>query len=571
MDEYNTHVPELDDIPMRTYSCDFETTTDLDDCRVWAWACCEVGNINNITYGNDIGDFVHHLECLANCKVYFHNLGFDGAFLMDWLERNGWMWIEDRKDAADRRYTTLISDDNKVYSITLYFTRMFKVTIYDSFKIMPLSVASLSKAYGIAESKGELDYTAYREPGHILTQEEKDYISGDVRIVAQALEQFLTENLTKMTAGSNALNSYKKSLGGNKKFRKVYPVLDMDTDQFIRKAYRGGWTYCNPEIAGKVIDSGLVFDVNSLYPSVMYNEELPLYEPLWFDGEPEEDLRHPLWVACATLRFKIKDNHLPCIQLKGNSRFVATEYLTDSKGLVTMTFTNVDFELYQENYDIEVVEWHGGFKFCSNKYQFREYIDYWTEQKIQAGKDGNAGKRSIAKLMLNSLYGKFATRLEIISRRPMLVDDVLKFIPLEPEIREPVYLPVGVFVTSYARAKTVRAAQSVYDRFLYADTDSLHIKGLEIPDILDVDDFELGKWAHESTFDKAKFLRAKCYIEHEVGKDDLTVHVSGLPIRCHDQVTVENFGFGAVYTGKLYTHRVPGGIVLVEDVMEIRP
>ena len=31
----------------------------------------------------------------------------------------------------------------------------------------------------------------------------------------------------------------------------------------------------------------------------------------------------------------------------------------------------------------------------------------WIEQKIKAGKEGNGAKRQIAKLMLNSLYGKF--------------------------------------------------------------------------------------------------------------------------------------------------------------------
>ena len=31
---------EVEDRNMRVYSTDFETTTDPDDCRVWAWASC---------------------------------------------------------------------------------------------------------------------------------------------------------------------------------------------------------------------------------------------------------------------------------------------------------------------------------------------------------------------------------------------------------------------------------------------------------------------------------------------------------------------------------------------------
>lgn len=570
IEEYNFYIPDMDSLPMKAYTADFETTTRLDDCRVWAWAICDIDNTDHVLYGNTIESFMKQIEALASCHLYFHNLGFDGAFIMDWLERNGWLWIEDKKDAADKRYTTLISDANMVYSITLYFTKMFKVTIYDSFKIIPMSIEAMAKAYDLPISKGDLDYTTFREKGHVLTDNEKEYIRGDVQIAAMAMRKFLSQNLNKMTAGSNALMKYKESLGGNKKFRKVYPVLDSEIDDFIRRAYRGGWTYADPRFSNQVIGEGLVFDVNSLYPSVMYNELLPMYKPVWFDGKPKHDERYPLWVACAEISFKVKPDHLPCIQLKNTYRFKATEYITDSHGYVTMMFTSVDWELYKQQYDIKVKKWHGGYKFQGNVYQFRPYIDYWIEEKNNATIEGNSGKRSIAKLMLNSLYGKFATRLQVCSRRPQLVDDILRYVDLPPEEREPVYLPVGVFVTSYARKKTVSTAQSVYDRFLYADTDSIHIMGADLPDI-DIDDVRLGAWKHESTFEQAKFLRAKCYIEKEKGSEKLTVHVSGLPLKCHSQVTVENFGFGAIYEGKLYTHRVPGGIVLMEDVMEIRP
>lgn len=105
----------------------------------------------------------------------------------------------------------------------------------------------------------------------------------------------------------------------------------------------------------------------------------------------------------------------------------------------------------------------------------------------------------------------------------------MHYVNLEPEQRDGVYLPCGVFITSYARYKTITSAQSVYDRFIYADTDSLHLVGTEIPDCLDVDPVRLGAWKHESTFDHGKFLRAKTYVEHEVGADELTVHVAGLP------------------------------------------
>ena len=253
---------------------------------------------------------------------------------------------------------------------------------------------------------------------------------------------------------------------------------------------------------------------------------------------------------------------------KGNFRFVPTEYIEDSEGEVTFCITSVDWKLITQQYDVTDLTWHGGYMFRANPFQFKEYVGKWTEVKNNATIEGNAGKRQIAKLMLNSLYGKFATRTTVKSRKPVLIDDVVKYIDLEPTERDPVYLPVGVFITSYARYKTISSAQAVYDRFIYADTDSLHLIGTEIPETLDVDSVKLGAWKHESTFTRAKFLRPKTYVEEIDG--ELVVHCAGMPARCHKNVTLENFKPGAVYEGKLYTKRVPGGIVLVEGDMEIR-
>lgn len=557
---------------MRAYVADFETTTDPEDCRVWAWCVCDVDDVDFLVFGNDIESFVNWCRVASNCQLYFHNLGFDGAFLMDYLERSGWSWVESPTKTGHRTYTTLISDNNMVYSICLYFEKYEKARIYDSLKIVPLSVKAMAKAYGLDEGKGELDYAAYREIGHKLTDEEKDYIRRDVQIVAHVMKRYLDGGLIKMTAGSNALWDYKQMCGGYKKFRRIYPELTADEDAFIRRAYRGGFTYVNPKHQGELVGDGIVFDVNSLYPSVMYScdgEKLPHGKPVWFDGEPHPDNLFPLWVALVTCKFKLKKDHIPCIQLKGNFRYIQTEYLSDSLGEVTFCTTSVDWKLIVQQYELKGVKWDGGFKFQADTVQFKQYVDKWVEVKNKATIEGNKGQRQIAKLMLNSLYGKFATRTTVLSRRPEMIDDVIHYTNLNEQERKPVYLPVGVFVTAWARYKTISSAQKVYDRFVYADTDSLHLIGTDIPDSLDVDPVRLGAWKHESTFTKGKFIRQKTYAEEIDGK--LNIHVSGMPLYLHEQVTFDNFHLGSVYHGKLYQKRVPGGIVLVEGDMEIRP
>lgn len=558
---------------MRSYTFDFETTTNPEDCRVWAYGVYSIDDDRYITDGNSIEGFIEWCECAANCKGYFHNLGFDGVFIMDYLLKNGWLWVESKQKATDKTFTTLISDMNQVYQIVLYFTKTRYVTIQDSLKIIPLSVEAMAKAYGLEIRKGSIDYDEHREPGHEITDDERAYLVNDVAIVAKSLRTFFEQKLTKMTAGSNALFDYKRRLGGHRKFRNVFPRLSEEEDAFIRKAYRGGFTYVNPKFQGRDVGEGIVFDVNSLYPSVMAacdGQFLPYGKPVWFDGVPQPTERHPLWIACVLCSFKGRKEHIPCLQLKGNMMFKQTEYVEDSQGRVCITVTNVDWELMNKQYHVWDVEFIGGYMFHASPHMFQDYVCKWVDIKNQATISGNGGLRSLAKLMLNSLYGKFATRTTVKSRKPVLVDGVVHYVDLEPEQRDGVYLPCGVFITSYARYKTITSAQSVYDRFIYADTDSLHLVGTEIPDCLDVDPVRLGAWKHESTFDHGKFLRAKTYVEHEVGADELTVHVAGLPSRCHENVTLENFEFGTVYEGNLTARKVPGGVVLYEGTKEIR-
>lgn len=555
------------------YCADFETTVDLEDCRVWAYAIVDIDNVDNIIFGNNISNFIRWCEQAAPAIVYFHNLAFDGSFIIDYIEKKGWKWVENKRKLTKGNYTTLISDMNQVYSITLCFGKKKNIEFRDSLKIIPLSIADMAKAFKLPIQKGTLDYESYREVGHELTLDEKEYISYDVKIAAMSIKPFIEQGLSKLTAGSNALNDYYSILGGHKKFRMIYPYLNELQDTFIRKAYRGGFTYVNPKFQGKKIGEGIVLDVNSLYPSVMYScdgQLLPYGRPEWFDGKYEQDDSMPLWVGGISCWFKVKPGHIPCIQLKANKMYKQTEYIEDSRGEVTFITTSVDWELIKQQYDLQCVKFLGGYKFHACNFMFKAYVDKWIKVKNQATIEGNMGLRQIAKLMLNSLYGKFATRIKGYSRKPEIIDGVLHYVDLEEEKRNPVYLPVGVFITAHARYKTITSAQSVYDRFIYADTDSLHLLGTDLPDNLDIDAVKLGAWKHESTFYQAKFLRAKCYIEYENDSEKPTIHVAGMPKTCHENVNIDNFEIGAEYDGKLYQHRVEGGIVLVPGKMKIR-
>lgn len=552
---------------------DFETTTDPDDCRVWAWSICDLKNYKKQD-GTDIDSFMRLAsDPLFDYTVFFHNLKFDGDFIMNWLFKNGFKYVEEQDELSDKTFTTLISTNGQFFTMDIMFQNRGKfknkVHIQDSLKILPIPVKDIAKAFKLPILKGEIDYDMYRPVGYQPTNEEWLYIHKDVEIVARGLKEFFAINLKKMTLSADALFSYKKSIGGAKQFKRFFPQLDYDA--YLRPSYKGGYVYVKEDKKGETLGSGLVFDVNSLYPSVMYNELLPYYKGEYFEGNFEPTDKYPLAIMNIDICFDLKPKHLPTIQIKkGYIQFKPTDYQSTSNGeIINMTVTSVDLELIKDHYNLSYLKIIDGYKFMGRKGLFKEYIDHWTEIKIKAGKEGNGAMRFIAKRMLNSLYGKFGTNPNATCKVPYLTEDGIRFNTGQEKTKDPVYLPMASFITAYARKKTITTAQKLYDRFVYSDTDSIHITGTEIPEGIEIDDFKLGAWALESKFTRAKFLRQKCYVEEIDG--DLSVTVAGMPAQCHSLVTFDNFKLGSRYAGKLVPQRVDGGIVLKDIEYTIKP
>lgn len=579
---------------MKKYTADFETTTTEEDCRVWAYAICEVGNPDNFIYGNNMDDFIAWCaDPTHNDVLYFHNLKFDGEYIIHWLLTHGYEFVKDKKERRDNTFTTLITDMGQFYSIEIWFEvsdkrHVNKVKFLDSLKILNFSVDQIAKDFNLPIRKLKIDYKAKREVGHKLTKKEVDYIRNDVEIMSRALQIMFDEGLTKMTIGSDALADYKASCPD---FKLNFPVLPPEIDKDIRASYKGGFTYLNPIYKGKKTGSGIVFDVNSMYPARMYYDALPYGQPIFFEGKYENDPLYPLYVQQLTCIFKLKEGKVPSIQIKHNSLFVPNEYVESSDDCpVTLTLTSVDLKLFFENYDVWDITFHSGWKFQAMNGMFETYIDKWTANKIKAKKDGNSALYRISKLMLNSCYGKFGLNGNTRKKYPYLnKDGAVAYEMGELEQRETIYIPIATFITSYARSYIIRSWQAMreysmrkygFDAVVYADTDSLHcllspddVK--ELSHSLDIDDYKLGAWKFESSFKAGKYLRQKCYIEQ--GEDDvINVTVAGMPKRLAKYVNFNNFKIGfttehmKIDEPKLTYRHVNGGVLLVETDFSIK-
>ena len=603
------------------YAGDFETTTTPDDLRVWASCLVTIDTGETAFIGNDIDSFFDFLR-KRNSVVYFHNLKFDGEFILSYLLRNGYRH-DVRKTRDPGTFDTLITDDGVFYSITVYFERKNKkykkVVFYDSLKKLPFKVATISKAFELEDKKLIIDYEATRPVGWELTPEERQYIVNDCRIVAQALKIQFEKGLTKMTNASDAMNGYKEIITPGI-FDKWFPVLPIEIDDLLRKSYRGGYTFLNFKYRNQRVNTGRVYDVNSEYPAQMKYRVLPFGYPMFYEGEYEPDERYPLYIQHMEFCFKLKPGHLPCIQMKNSGRFTPTEYLTtseDSMGIdtpVEMWLTKPDLELILDHYDISNEKYFEGFKFKGAAGMFDAYIDYWVHIK----ETSTGALRQLAKLMLNSLYGRFALNPKGYKKQPRYdPDGVVRYDVLDeefceehglpkPEMRETVYTAMACFITAYARNYVVRSAQANYDRFIYGDTDSIHIEGDFDPVDVEVHPTKLGSWKHEGTFCDSKYIRAKTYMEtmveekkndalktyarilnktfdvwresERIRHHDLKVTCAGMPdnIKYTDlynpydvRVDYETFKSGSTFDGKLMPRRYPGGVVLLSTTFTI--
>lgn len=559
---------------------DFETRAGenaINECITWVWGWgLNYIHDYNPKIGNSIRTFMKECISLKSAVIYFHSLKFDGVFIIDWLLKNNYTHINKfERNQTGRFFSTLISDTGQFYSIKLVTRGGNNIEFRDSHKKLPFKVSKIAKDFNTKVKKLEIDYLLDRSEGENLTESDEKYLRNDVLIVSEVLEKLYNDGLKEMTIGSDCLKVYKKMIGGNKAFRNLFPVLGDFEHDFAKKSYKGGWCYVNPKYKGKHLKcNGFTHDVNSLYPSVMHSvskNRYPVGDGVYFKGQYIKDEKYDLYITHFKASFHVKKKHLPTIQLK-NSIFAENLYIEDSEGIQELYLTSVDFRLFLEHYDIESIKFIDGYKYQSAIGLFDVYIDKFFNDKC----NGFGAVREEAKLFLNNLYGKFAQSISSRRKIPYILDGVVKYKTIEEDDRKPVYMPVGTFVTSYAREFTIQAAQENYDIFAYGDTDSIHC--VDKPKNIVEHSLNLLCWKKECEWTEAKFERQKTYIEVVNGEPQLKcagmndeskkVFLDGISNGCYN---IDALTSGLEIKGKkLRPKTVQGGIILVQTDFKIR-
>ena len=550
--------------PNNLYCADFETTSyqqyEVEGCtKVYLWKLMGVDNdIDKI--GIDMNSFIQTITELGCSTIYFHNLSFDGEFILWWLLENEYTYDEEIK--TDKTFKSIIDETGSIYAITIRHNQKSITELKCSYKLFPKSIKEIGKLVGIDKLNETHDYNEIKHFNSVdeLTEEEVKYITNDVRIMVELIRYLQDKGIKGITMSTSAYKNWlqdKYTLCKNQ----MKKSTNEEIVEIVRKSYRGGITKVNQKYAGVEFNDVISFDVNSLYPSVMYENPMPIGEGKIYKTMEEgiKDNRH-LFIIVAFVQYaKVRTGQHAFIG--NNSGFsYARKYSYDDELQNKMLYLWSDeFNLFKLVYDaqyeiLKVVGWKKA------NYVFKDYIDRWYEVKKNAKNDV---ERSLAKLMLNSLYGKFGMNDSRITKLPMALEDKIIYGVKENNTTY-YYKEVASYITSKARCKLASFMNRCGDNFLYCDTDSVYYIGHDIPDLFKdvVDDKKLGYWKYEGHYTRFKALKAKCYLKQ---LDDGTIErkIAGCPKECAELINFDNFAPNLKLTNaKKCKKKVKGGIVI---------
>ena len=467
----------------------------------------------------------------------------------------------------------------------------------DTLKILPFSLQKCCKDFlNLDLPKEDLDYNKIRKADDELTKEELIYIYNDVFGLSRLVQKMIINgeeingkimSMNKMTTSSQALYNYKHSLledyynndnmfknsdfydevdnrlmetqfftskNEDKKadymFRAVYPHLTFAEYGFIKHSYFGGLCCVDFDNVEKFKNdkdkNGVVLDVNSLYPSMMVSKLLPygrgIFSQYPYQTKDEEfKNQYPLYFQEIIIHdLKVKNGKMHWLQVKDRLDFNGREVIKENINLngekvsIRLVLSNVLLDLLFECYDVKLYELGYCIAYKGTYDLFKNYISFWGDVK----KNSTGSKRARAKLMLNSLYGKFGssacceiTHLNTINNTFNVEHEKATY------VRESVYLPMASFITSYAKEFLVNAINSNRQYFMYCDTDSIHLKCTidKVKGVI-IHDKNFSCWCHEMSFNDYKYIGAKRYAEKNSNDNKWEIKCCGLTDKIMKQV-----------------------------------
>lgn len=520
------------------------------------------------------------------CHVYIHNLDFDiakmakevipGANLKDSIFINNNVTVfktnlmqqlyennatgQTREELDFEEYPIVFHDSLKLIGGRLKnICRDFKLDVEDA-KI-DLTQHILNLGWGKdANGKDTSDPNKYNEfmsegyyfeNVHPREEQLNEYLRNDNRSLYLIVEKLielsglpLEDFLMCPTTASLAMKVYQLNYTedyelATKSFKFKRYKEDEMKEAFAREGYYGGRT----EVFQPVMENGFHYDVNSLYPHVMKQNKFPYgYSKVYQDKEADNMFRY--WYNTKKGAGFIECDvhvpetlHIPPLPKKHMKKLCFP--VGNLRGVWTFDEMELAISVGCKVQKIHQVQYYE-----KTAYLFKGFVSYFEE--IKNTSDG--AKKTFAKLMQNSLYGKFGMQR---IRKTLMPEESIDFCedhgytwapynnPLYPGSFIEADIPsnakyiqphIAAYVTAHARILLYKGLMTQLKKgeVAYCDTDSIACTATMEPEM--IDKTEYGKWSLDAEIDEAIFLQPKVYYEKYKNGEEI-IKFKGIPQR----------------------------------------
>ena len=391
----------------------------------------------------------------------------------------------------------------------------------DSYAILPVPLS--------AYEKEEFDYSILRkEERDKIENREKilDYIKSDTEYLFDLVSYFRSKIGAGLTIGACAIEYYLANWGQG--LRKNDYRLGEDHFNKFRKYYFGGRVECFKK--GVFDVDYKVIDINSSYPFCMLQQH-----PMGKHSVVSKSLCPPDYIKNSFITLK-------CVSTKG-----ALPH-RDERGQLSFPADDAVREYHVTGWEYDVAMKWGTLKNVEivecvtfkRTINFKSYVEHFYKLRNNAKKMGDKVGDLVFKLMMNTLYGKYATNSAKFETHTLHDSETLKYVDCDDDniniialdddlffarekvtdkARERGYYDVVIAssVTGLARANLFDAMMRCgLDNIYYCDTDSLITT--DTGDVY-LHPTKLGAWDVEAEGDRLAIAGKKLYACTKNGKE----------------------------------------------------
>ena len=545
------------------YAMDVESHNDLESIEkreTSIWLGCLINEESKMedetSYFYNIDEFLDRCQQLTepkrhtskdskkckNLAIYIYNLSFETSFILPYLIKRGFVYNSDMDDESEKCFDSINTKScSSVWQLRIKFTKKGGYCILrDLAKLFGGGLSNVAKAFKLPTQKGEIDYRLNRLHGHVVTKEEKEYCFKDTRIIIDVLlheiedkDFFKAVSMASYSMLKLLKTAFPRALKPYKEYRKLYPQLSKEENEFVRQALAGGICYACKDYQFKEINQPILhIDMHQAHPSQVYLKPHPQGIGEYFIGKPTKYFKH---INVCHIRVSYDD-----VKIHSIIKLIGRDF-ADSVELYVNDF---EIPLMYKCYVNLEIEYIDGYCYKAKFLPWREYVHQNYIKRLEAKKNKDAYNTLRYKLLNNAgAYGKFVEKphteqFEMFIDEEGIIDSKIREKEFDDEMQmynaKYTYIPLQT-IPAWSRYELVSTALKFgWENILYFDTDSIfclyneHTKKVLETEINLKD--ELGGWGIEEICTRAQFTAPKRY-KTEVEEDGVkkaTIKAGGI-------------------------------------------